>query len=311
MSRDEGATARQPDAEDRGWHAPGAELGWSDSVGFRFVDPATRTGVVARLGVRPNEGAIDVGIDVFMSDGSFVATRQIGPWQAGGSAAVEGFEIRADGSEECWRLVCDGAAHSLAEASAADQHAAWHGSRVERLILELTWTATGEPRLAGGSGRRFSQPGRIQGEMWVSGDHFVLDVVALRDRSWGPDRLDPPHRRARLCALADGPGAFEVESIEREGNAASGTAGWLVRNGDVQAVTGLELVEDATDKTVERLRATIAAGGEDFVREGRVLALAPLPGRRNDATFLLRECLVEWAGPEGLTLGFAELLTRT
>ncbi len=311
MSRDEGATARHPDAADRGWHAPGTELGWSESVGFRFVDPATRTGIVARLGVRPNEGAIDVGIDIFMSDGSFVATRQIGPWQGADRIAVEGFDIRAEGGEEHWRLDCDGAAHSLAEAQDADRHAAWHGSRVERLILELAWTATGEPRLTGAGGRRFSQPGRLRGEMWVSGDHFVLDVVALRDRSWGPDRLDLPLRRALLCALADGPGGFEVESIEREGNAASGTDGWVVHRGAVQAVTGLEWIEDAPDKTVQRLGASLCVGGEDLVREGRVLALAPLPGRRNDATFLLRECLVEWAGPEGLTLGFAELLTRT
>ena len=297
---------------DRGWHTPGAELAWSESVGFRFADPASRLGVVARLGVHPNEGSVDVAIDIFMPDGSFVAVRQIGPWRDGVAPLIEGFEIQAVESEDRWRLFCDGAAHSLPEAAVADQPAAWKSSRIERVILELEWQACAEPLQSGGGGTRFTQAGRMRGEMWVSGDHFILDVPALRDRSWGPRRLELPESRALLCCLADGEGGFEIETLRREGESAPGTSGWIVIGGEARALSELELVEDGEGSAVQGLRASLGLlDAAKLSREARVIVMAPLPGRRNDAAFLLRECFVEWAGEGGTALGFAELLSRT
>ena len=47
-------------------HPVEGDSAWSESYYFNAFDPATDTGLFTRIGVRPNEGTMDVGLSVWL-----------------------------------------------------------------------------------------------------------------------------------------------------------------------------------------------------------------------------------------------------
>src|SRR2546430_13156791 len=50
-------------------HTVEGDAAWSESYYVSWYDPATDCGFFTRIGVRPNEGTIDVGLSVWLPDG--------------------------------------------------------------------------------------------------------------------------------------------------------------------------------------------------------------------------------------------------
>ncbi|HUE29498.1 MAG TPA: hypothetical protein VMR79_01415, partial [Verrucomicrobiae bacterium] len=54
-------------------HPVEPDTAWSESYYFNAYDPVTDTGLFTRIGIRPNEGTMDVGLSVWLP-GSELAT---------------------------------------------------------------------------------------------------------------------------------------------------------------------------------------------------------------------------------------------
>jgi hypothetical protein len=56
-------------------HPVESDGAWSESYYFNAYDPPTATGFFTRIGIRPNEGTIDVGMTVWLPDDDLVEYR--------------------------------------------------------------------------------------------------------------------------------------------------------------------------------------------------------------------------------------------
>src|SRR3989442_10052139 len=57
----------------------GPATAWSESYYFNAYDPVTDTGLFTRIGVRPNEGTMDVGLSVWLPGSELATVRGVRP----------------------------------------------------------------------------------------------------------------------------------------------------------------------------------------------------------------------------------------
>ena len=50
-------------------HPVEGDTAWSESYYFNAYDPATDSGLFTRIGIRPNEGTMDVGLSIWLPGG--------------------------------------------------------------------------------------------------------------------------------------------------------------------------------------------------------------------------------------------------
>ena len=292
-------------------HAVGGELDWSEAYAFDFYDEPSGLGGFTRMTVRPNEGAMDVGLSFFLPDGGFITARHVKAQPTNtADLEVEGVRYAVDEPLRRWRVSYDGPAHSLPSARDADQRAAWAKSRLERLIVELDVVAASAPASRGGESA-FQQTCVVRGEVWVSGDRYALQAPGSRGRSWGADEEAAPRtRRAFSARFADGSALDVVRTLSEDGDL---QRGWILRDGRVGAVGAVSIATTTEPDSYLQKRFDLtlvdADGGRHEVA-GEVLHLAPLPSARNDRPSVLCESVARftWQGRTGH--GFASYLHR-
>ena len=272
-------TLRPVDPSDEQPHASSDELGWSESYSFYVVDPSERLGLLSRIGVRPNEGIMDVGLDVYVADGGLLAARHVRP-QSENTAdlEVEGISYELVRPLEEWRIRYDGPAHSLRSSRDASSHDAWHKSRLERLIVDLTFHADGPPAATDEVPGRFGQAGRFRGEVWVSGDEYRLDCPGVRERVWGGGAAQVPQLRRRIWARFEDGSALVVDRRADDGR--DSATGWLLQGGEQRAITSARFVTETEPDTYWQKSVQLSCvddGGEEHTVEIEILQLAPLP----------------------------------
>src|SRR5437870_7885729 len=60
-------------------HPVEPDTAWSESYYFNAYDPSTDTGLFTRIGVRPNEGTMDVGLSVWLPGTDLATVHDIRP----------------------------------------------------------------------------------------------------------------------------------------------------------------------------------------------------------------------------------------
>jgi hypothetical protein len=281
-------------------HPPGAELAWCEASGLAGV---------ARLDVRPNEGACEAGLSFFLPDGGFITARHVAPCAAGdGPLEVEGVHFAMLEPERRWRLAYDGPGHSLGSVRDADKPDAWRRSRLERLIVELDVLALQPPAP---SRDGFAQPVRSTGEVWVSGDRYELAALGMRGKSWGVAPAPRSASRFSLAFAADR--ALLVERVVLD-DRREDVRGWVLRAGRTTPLRSAEVVAEAEDGSdllprAFRLALHDAEGGSHAIT-GELLHVAPLPGfrGRRDNLLCLGVARARWDDATGF--GVAEFLHR-
>jgi hypothetical protein len=281
------------DPRDDGPHVVGPELSWSESYAFHLYDAASGLGGVTRLDVRPNEGAMEVGLSFFLPDGGFIAARHVAPTNDNPDR-LEAGEVTYERVEPLrrWRIAYDGPAHSLDDPLAAARPEAWHESRVERLTVALQFDADHLPAegLVG-----FEQAGRFTGTVWVSGDEYRVDAGGGRERRWGSLDWQSPRMWRRIAArfgddLALGAFRGVVDDRVLEG-------GWLWRDGRRTRLTRFDLTTECEPGSYRHraLRAALAdADGRSLEVSAEVLSLAPLPCARGGHTTVVCEAIARF-----------------
>lgn len=284
-------------------HPPGKELAWAEWWSLELHDAESGLGLVTRLDVRPNEGASEVALSVFVPDGGFVTARHVAPEVvAGPRLEVEGVLLEMIEPLRRWRVTYDGPSHSITDVTDAGKREAWQRSRLERLIVELEVTAA-HPPVASEAG--FAQEVHVAGEVWLSGDDYRLATRAVRAKGWSAPLVAPRLARAALTFGDD----VSVLAQHASGDDADASRGWLRRGDQVVALRDVRLatttVQGASLPSSFVLELTDDSGERHRI-DGELPHVAPLPGFRAGREEIVHLALARarWAGVAGA--GFVE-----
>lgn len=284
-------------------HQPGAETTWVETTWLELYDAASELAGVIRLDVRPNQGRSDVSFMFFLLDDGLVAAPRTSPQVPDASRVTEIADARFETIEPLrrWSVTYDGSSHTLASAADFGDLEARQKSRCERLIVELDVTAT-QDAVPGNSS--FAQPVRAGGEVWVSGDRYVVAACGLRGKSWGGGRMA---RRASYVALSfdDDRVVFaRVETPKGEG-VADVVEGWTSIGGVVGSVHALRLEHvPGASGAAPSVKIVFRDDRGEHRIDAELLQVAPIPvGRRSLRLGVAR---ARWDGHAGH--GFVEEL---
>lgn len=296
-------------------HPVESDGAWSESYYFNCYDPDADTGLFTRIGVRPNEGTIDVGLSVWVPGGGLAAVHGVREQR---EMIDDGLEVGGVAYERLapmkeWRLT-----------AAAD--AAIDGGTVP-IAMDVTFAALTPAIGADGQGREgqgasaatrgtvgkghLEQAGRWTGWIEIDRQRHVLgpDARGNRDKSWGPRRWGGP-RMWRWFSINVGDDVHfggirigtELGDLHR---------GWVWRDGNASSIrewdVRTELEPDGVTHKVTHVRATDKAGRVHELR-GDLLRVAGVPHRIGERRTIVNEGLARWTYEGRTGFGIAEYL---
>jgi hypothetical protein len=286
-------------------HEVEADTAWSESYYFNAYDPASDSGLFTRIGIRPNEGTMDVGLSIWLPGGDLaeyrhqVECREMldAPFEVGGAryelleamrrwhlvAAVTASARRCNpSSSERWpvEIGLDVTFEGLSDAVGSDGRS---GHRSKESGAAATTTGKGH----------FEQAGRWTGTLTVDGIvHEWSSARGNRDRSWGPRRWgEAPMWRWFSINIGDD---LHFGGIKLGTDAGDLHRGWVSANGRVASVRhwdlSTELADDQLTHRVMHLKVMDKAD-RTYDLTGRVLRVADI-GRPGGT--VINEGLAEW-----------------
>ena len=297
-------------------HPVEGDQAWSESYYFNCYDPDADTGFFTRIGIRPNEGTMDVGLSAWLPTGELAVVRGIREQRqmvdAGLEVAGVTYERLAPLKE--WRIECD------ADAVVVDLGGEGE-MRPGRLSMDVTFSALIPAIGTDGQGRssqgvaaaetassvgrgHLEQAGRWGGWMEADGVRRQLGPDARGPRRWGGPRMwrwfsinvgDDVH----FGGIRIGTEAGDLHRgwVWRDGEAAS------IREWDVRT----ELDADGITHRVSHVRASDKTGRVHELRAD-VLRVAGLPQRHGDRRTIVNEGLARWSYEGRTGYGIAEYL---
>jgi len=188
-------------------HPVEGDTAWSESYYFNAFDPGSDSGFFTRIGIRPNEGTMDVGLSVWLPGGDLAEYRFVKEQREMVDTVLEVGAVRYEMLEalQSWRLTMD------AEVPARPCTVGATTTRQVHLKLDVRFEAvtpaigtdgqpSGGPKsaeataAAGTTGKgHLEQAGRWTGWIEVDGvRHEWNGAHGNRDRSWGPRRWGGP-----------------------------------------------------------------------------------------------------------------------
>ncbi len=188
-------------------HPVEGDTAWSESYYFNAYDPKTDSGLFSRVGIRPNEGTMDVGLSLWLPGGELGEYRWVVEQREMVDTVLEVGAVRYEMLEalQSWRLSMEGEVRA---------RPCVRGERTTHpvpVVLDARFDAvtpavgtdgqpSGGPKsaeaqaAAGTVGKgHLEQAGRWTGFLEVEGvRHEWHGANGNRDRSWGPRRWGGP-----------------------------------------------------------------------------------------------------------------------
>ena len=288
-------------------HPVEGDAAWSESWYFNAYDPGSDSGFFTRVGVRPNEGTMDVGMSVWLPGGELGEYRFVKEQRTMLDSTLEVGDVRYEMLEptRAWRLTMDGTV------AARPCRRGEETTRPVAVALDVRFDAvtpaigtdgqpSGGPRsaeaaaAAGTVGKgHLEQAGRWTGTLSVNGTvHEWKSAHGNRDRSWGPRRWGGP-KMWRWFSINVGEDTHfggirlgtEAGDLHRgwvwDGTRATSVAEWRVAT---------ELADDEVTHRVVHLDVADKAGRTHHLR-GDVLRVADI-GRAGGT--MVNEGLARW-----------------
>jgi len=293
---------------------------WSESYYFNGYDPEADAGLFTRIGVRPGEGTMDVGLSVWLPGQELAEIRAVRTQRSMVDRVLEvggvRYEMLAPMGE--WRLAARGEARVRDLATGA--------ARTAPVALDLAFRAltpavgsdgqgrpgrglTAETRRMVGKGH-LEQAGRWRG--WIEAEGWRLAIARARgnrDKSWGPRRWGGPTMWRWF--------SINIGDDLHFGGIRIGTAagdlhrGWVWREGEATSVRRwdlrTEVAEDGLTQRAVDLEVRDKKGRVHGLR-GELLRVAPLRSERDGAVTLVNEGLARWTCDGRVGYGIAEYL---
>ncbi len=188
-------------------HAIEVDTAWSESFYFNGFDPRSDSGLFTRIGVRPNEGTMDVGLSLWLPGGDLGEYRFIRPQHEMVDTMLEVGAVRYEmlDAMRSWRLTmaADIPVRPCTRGSASDHNASVRlDLRFDSLTPAIGTDGQSAVRMgsaeaaaaANTTGKgHFEQAGSWTGWLEVDGERHVWSGGrGNRDRSWGPRRWSGP-----------------------------------------------------------------------------------------------------------------------
>ncbi|MDZ4825851.1 MAG: hypothetical protein SGJ13_05220 [Actinomycetota bacterium] len=303
-------------------HPVEGDTAWSESYYFNSYCPVVDAGFYTRIGVRPNEGTIDVGMHVWLP-GQDLA-------QAGGvreqkemidsGLTVAGVTYERIEPLQQWRITAD------SDAIVRDLDGGLDALRGTHIAIDVTFDALTPAIGVDGQGREnkgagastattvgkghLEQAGTWTGYIEADGvRHTLVDARGNRDKSWGPRRWGGP-KMWRWFSINIGDDVHfggirigtEVGDLHR---------GWVWKDGEHSSITDwdvkTEVADDGVTHRVSYVRATDKLGRVHEL-QADVLRVAPGPAGVKPNTTIVNEGLARWTYEGQTGHGIAEYL---
>jgi hypothetical protein len=316
-------------------HPVESDGAWSESYYFNVYDPSSDTGFFTRIGIRPNEGTMDVGMSVWLPGGDLCEYRAVREQHEMVDRSLVVSDVRYDMVEpmRSWRIRMDGVGRVRAcvDPAAADpsgEPAADGGERTAQVTIDVTFEslmsgigADGQPGTRRSSDAaaasaqsvgkgHLEQAGRYRGSITVDGTrHDLVDARGNRDRSWGPRRWGAPTMwRWFSVNIGDDVhfGGIRIGTPAGDlhrGWVWDGASATSIREWDVAT----ELAGDGLTQRVTTIDATDKAGRVHHLR-GDLLRVAAIGRAGTGATTVVNEGLARYTYEGRTGYGIAEYL---
>lgn len=299
-------------------HPVEGDSAWSESYYFNAYDPASDSGLFTRIGVRPNEGTIDVGLSVWLPGDRVATMHAVREQREMTDTDLQVGGVRYERLEPMkrWRLTAD------ANAALVD------GSPIH-VALDLTFEALtpavgvdgqSSPSASGGASAstaatvgkgHLEQAGKWSGWIEAGGERWELGPEARgnRDKSWGPRRWGGPEMWRWF--------SINVGDDTHFGGIRIGTPagdlhrGWVWTGGEATSIrewdVKTELADDGVTHRTTIVRATDKKGRVHELR-GEVLRVYGVPHRTGERRTIVNEGLARWTYEGRTGHGIAEYL---
>jgi hypothetical protein len=310
-------------------HELGSEPNFNESMYFNCVDAGSNVGGFFRLGNRPNEGAGEMTVCLYLPDGrvAFMFQRPRVTTNDAFDAAGMRFEVLAPFTQ--LRVSYEGPVTLLDDPlEMADPRQAFASNPSAPCSVHLDYQGL-SAMFGGEPDEPHERPGEefarghyeqlvgARGIVEVAGERWEVDGYGLRDHSWGPRYWQAPWYYRWLTANVGGDFGFMGSRIARRDG--SGTRGGFVWEDGVMHLCNdfrLSTQWDGADRYHSAIEAELVAGDRRWSVQGTVLRLIPLRNRRTapDGTQLLTrisEGLTQWTLPDGrVGFGLSEYLDQ-
>lgn len=301
-------------------HPVEGDTAWSESYYFNGYDPATDTGLFTRIGVRPNEGTIDVGLSLWLPGDRVASMRAVREQtvMTDDDLHVGGIAYERLAPLKEWRLTAEGVAAALVD-----------GTPVT-VAMDLTWSAltpavgvdgqSGPAASSGGASQstaatvgkgHLEQAGRWTGTISAAGETWTLgpDARGNRDKSWGPRRWGGPQMWRWF--------SINIGDDTHFGGIRIGTPagdlhrGWVWTGGEATSIRDWDVrtvvADDGVTHRVTDVRATDKKGRVHELH-GEVLRVYGVPHATGDGATIVNEGLARWTYDGNVGHGIAEYL---
>ncbi|HEX6310627.1 MAG TPA: hypothetical protein VF152_03295 [Acidimicrobiia bacterium] len=297
-------------------HPVEGDQAWSESYYFNCYDPGTDTGFFTRIGVRPNEGTMDVGLSVWLPGGELAQLHAVRECHVMTDSDLDVGGVRYERIEpmRVWRLTAG------ADASVRDLGDLGAATRTVPVAVDATFRAL-TPAVGGdGQGRpgrgasaatgqtvgkgHLEQAGRWRGAITAGDTTWELGAArGNRDKSWGPRRWGGPRMWRWFSINLGEPDAAPEEQVHLGGirigtDAGDLHRGWVWRDGahagirDWQVTT--ELAADGLTHRVSHVKATDKLDRVHDLRAD-VIRVAPALHDRDGRRTVVYEGLARWS----------------
>jgi hypothetical protein len=285
---------------------------WSESYYFNCFDPAADVGFFTRIGVRPNDGTIDVGLSVWLPDGGVDHVRHVREQREMIDTVLEVGGVRYEMLEpaRAWRLTADSASlrGNVAMDVTFDARTPLIGADGQH--RDASDAASASTRQSVGKGH-LEQGGMWSG--WIhagdSGRELGPSARGNRDKSWGPRRWGGPKMWRWFSINIDDDTHFGGIVIGTD--AGDLHRGWVWRDGRAESIAqwkvSSELEADGITHRATHVVATDKAG-TDHVLEAEILRVEPGPAGIRPNTTIVNEGLARWSYEGRTGTGISEYL---
>ncbi len=294
---------------------------WSESYYFNAFDPSNDIGMFTRIGIRPNEGSMDVDLAVWLPGNELARFRAFQPqtemidslleiggvryeclspmkeWIVSASGEAMAFDLADLKIQRKVHIDIDLRFHALIPAIGTDGQA-----RQGKGVSSETGKNVGKGHL--------EQSGRWSGWIEADGKRYTLtNARGNRDKSWGPRRWEGPRMWRWFSINIDDETHFG--GIRIGTNVGDLHRGWVWRDGKSSSIKNWDVrTQLAADGMIHRVSLVNATDKEGRLHElrGDVLRVFPVIDEPGPNGRILYEGLASWTYEGRTGYGISEYL---
>lgn len=293
-------------------HPVEGDAAWSESYYFNCYDPDADIGFYTRVGVRPNEGTIDVGLSLWVPGGGIdhlghrrEQTEMVDSRLEVGPVTYEMLEPM-----KRWRLTAEGASLKGTAAMDVTFEALTPPIGGDGQNKDAADSSSAQTRLSVGKGH-LEQGGRWTGWIEAGGQRRPLGGNARgnRDKSWGPRRWGGPKMWRWFSINIDDDTHFGGIVIGTEGGDLH--RGWVWRDGEHTSIAEWKVTSDLEDDGVTHRATHVVATdkrGRTHHLEAELLRVEPGRAGVRPNTTIVNEGLARWTYEGRTGTGISEYL---